>query len=75
MMGRLQSRARNRVKRIIDFRTRVANKSDWAVNAVLNHFWSKLKPHAQLERCGCSPLFPAYGAAAAITHFDSVDFE
>jgi len=44
MMGRLQSRARNRVKRIIDFRTRVANKSDWAINAVLNHFWSKLNP-------------------------------
>jgi len=44
MMESLQSRARNRVRRIIDFRTRVANKSDWAINAVLNHFWSKLNP-------------------------------
>jgi hypothetical protein len=44
MIGRLQSRARHRVKSIIDFRTRVANKSDWAINAILNHFWSKLNP-------------------------------
>jgi hypothetical protein len=44
MIGRLRSRARHRVKSIIDFRTRVANKSDRAIDAVLNHLWSKLNP-------------------------------
>ena len=46
MMGRCQSRARISVKRVVDFRTKWANKSDRAINAVLSHFWSKLNPSA-----------------------------
>ena len=46
MMGRFQSRARISVKWVVDFRTRWANKSDRAINAVVNHFWNKLNPSA-----------------------------
>jgi hypothetical protein len=42
MMGR----ARIGVTRLVDFRTRWANKSDRAINAVLSHFWSRLNPDA-----------------------------
>jgi hypothetical protein len=32
------------VKRIIDFRMRVANKTDRAIDTVLSHFWNRLNP-------------------------------
>jgi hypothetical protein len=44
MRERLQFHARNRVKRIIDFRMRVAKKTDRAIDTVLSHFWNKLNP-------------------------------
>jgi len=40
------ARARIRVKKVVDFRRKWANKSDRAINAVLSHFWGRLNPNA-----------------------------
>jgi len=45
MMGRYKSHAQIGVKRIVNFRRRWVNKSDTAIKAALNYFWS-----TQLDR-------------------------
>jgi hypothetical protein len=41
MMNRYHSHAQSGARRVVDFRRRWANKSDTAIKAALNLFWSK----------------------------------
>jgi hypothetical protein len=71
MMGRRQSRARIGVKRVVDFRRKWANKSDRAINAVVSHFWNKLKATSlQREKNGPRNQVEREATSVAAFHLD-----